>query len=140
MNYIKEFFKNKERFECIKGQRSSGNTIIILKKILFYLEFNVTSKGFEYWITAILLYRKNKDRYDNTIENIYNEVAKIHKTNRNRVERAMRTARETANNKIKETYQYKGKITNKTALKLITQHYFCGKNLKEIIIEEIGEE
>lgn len=38
-----------------------------INKMLLQLQFNVTSIGFYYWITAILQYRKNYYKYNNTI-------------------------------------------------------------------------
>ena len=93
-----------------------------ISKILLNLQFNVSSKGFYYWITAINLYRKNYYKYDDTIEKIYNDVAKIHNTTRTRVERAMRTARTPATEQIQKQFNYYNKLTNKTVLELLTRN------------------
>ena len=56
------------------------------------------------------------------MEDIYNEIAIIHHTTRNRVERAMRTARKEANKEIKDTFNYDPhKLTNKKVLVLLEQ-------------------
>ena len=93
-----------------------------ISKLLLNLQFNVSSKGFYYWITAINLYRKNYYKYDDTIEKIYNDVAKIHSTTRSRVERAMRTSKEPAIKEIQKQFNYHNKITNKTVLELLTHN------------------
>lgn len=86
------------------------------------LQFNVTSIGFCYWLTAIQLYSKNYYNYDNTIEKVYNDVAKIHNTTRTRVERAMRTAKATAKEQIQKQFNYYNKLTNKAVLELLTRN------------------
>lgn len=93
-------------------------------KMLLQLQFNVTSIGFNYWITAINLYRTNY-KYNNTIEQVYHDVAEIHNTTRTRVERAMRTATE----QIQKQFNYYNKLTNKTILELLTRN--------SLIIEKI---
>ena len=93
-----------------------------ISKLLLNLQFNVSSKGFYYWITAIKLYRKNYYNYNNTIEKVYNDVAKIHNTTRTRVERAMRTAKATATEQIQKQFNYYNKLTNKTVLELLTRN------------------
>ena len=93
-----------------------------INKMLLQLQFNVTSIGFYYWITAIRLYQKNYYKYNNIIEKVYNDVAKIHNTTRTRVERAMRTAKATATEQIQKQFNYHNKITNKTVLELLTHN------------------
>ena len=99
-----------------------GMQVSTISKLLLNLQFNVSSKGFYYWITAIKLYRKNYYKYYDTIEKIYNDVAKIHNTTRTRVERAMRTAKATATEQIQKQFNYHNKITNKTVLELLTHN------------------
>lgn len=94
-----------------------------ISKILLKLQFNVSSIGFNYWITAIMQYRKNYFKYNNTIEQVYQDVAKIHNTTRTRVERAMRTAKATATEEIQKQFNYYNKLTNKTVLELLTHNY-----------------
>ena len=95
-----------------------------IPKILLKLQFNVSSIGFNYWITAIMQYRKNYFKYNNTIEQVYQDVAKIHNTTRTRVERAMRTAKATATEEIQKQFNYYyNKLTNKTVLELLTHNY-----------------
>ena len=98
-----------------------GMQISTISKLLLNLQFNVSSKGFYYWITAIKLYRKNYYKYYDTIEKIYNDVAKIHSTTRSRVERAMRTAKEPAIKEIQKQFNYHNKITNKIVLELFIE-------------------
>lgn len=93
-----------------------------INKMLLQLQFNVTSIGFYYWITAIMQYRKNYCKYNNIIEQVYHDVAKIHNTTRTRVERAMRTAKATAIEQIQKQFNYYNKLTNKTVLELLTRN------------------
>ena len=109
-----------------KAQLNSlyGMQVNTIPKILLKLQFNVSSIGFNYWITAIIQYRKNYYKYNNTIEQVYHDVAKIHNTTRTRVERAMRTAKATATEEIQKQYNYYNKLTNKTVLELLTHNSF----------------
>ena len=91
-----------------------------IPKLLLKLQFNVSSIGFQYWATAIMQYRKNYYKYNNIIEQVYYDVAKIHNTTRTRVERAMRTAKATATEQIQKQFNYYNKLTNKTVLELLT--------------------
>ena len=108
-----------------KAQLNSlyGMQVNTIPKILLKLQFNVSSIGFYYWITAIKQYQKNYYKYNNTIEKVYNDVAKIHNTTRTRVERAMRTAKATATEEIQKQFNYYNKLTNKTVLELLTHNY-----------------
>ena len=48
-----------------------------INKMLLQLQFNVTSIGFQYWITAIKLYQKNYYKYNNIIDSsIYCKYSK----------------------------------------------------------------
>lgn len=100
-----------------------GMQVNTIPKILLKLQFNVSSIGFNYWVTAIMQYRKNYFKYNNTIEQVYYDVAKIHNTTRTRVERAMRTAKATAIEEIQKQFNYYNKLTNKTVLELLTHNY-----------------
>ena len=113
---------NKAELNSIYGMQVST-----IPKLLLKLQFNVTSIGFNYWITAINLYRTNYYKYNNTIEQVYHDVAKIHNTTRTRVERAMRTAKETATEQIQKQFNYYNKLTNKTVLELLTCNVFIEK-------------
>lgn len=93
-----------------------------IKDMLLSLSFNLNSIGFKYWITAISINRNTNNYLKNSIENVYQQVAKIHNTTRNRVERAMRTARETATERIQEKYNYGLKLTNKSVLILLSEN------------------
>lgn len=109
-----------KQFEFKVGSRGYGQMYYVINKMLLQLQFNVTSIGFYYWITAIQQYRKNYYKY-NTIEKLYNDVAKIHNTTRTRVERAMRTARTPATEQIQKQFNY-NRLTNKTVLELLTRN------------------
>ena len=97
----------------------SGQMYHDINKLLLKLQFNVSTIGFHYWATAIMQYRKN---YYNTIEQVYQDVAKIHNTTRTRVERAMRSAKATATEQIQKQFNYYNKLTNKTVLELLTRY------------------
>lgn len=120
MNYYKidDNILNKQ-FEIKIGSRYSEQMYYSINKLLLKLQFNISSIGFHYWSTAIMQYRKNYYKYNNTIEQVYYDVAKIHNTTRTRVERAMRTAKATATEKIQKQYNYYNKLTNKTVLELL---------------------
>ena len=111
-----------KQFEFKVGSRGYGQMYYDINTMLLKLQFNVTSIGFYYWITAIQQYRKNYCKYDNTIEKVYNDVARIHNTTRTRVERAMRTAKSTATEQIQKQFNYYNKLTNKTVLELLTRN------------------
>lgn len=105
---------NKTQLNSLYGMQVS-TTPKLLK-----LKFNVASIGFKYWATAIMIYKKNYFKYNNTIEQVYHEVAKIYNTTRTRVERSMRTAKATATEEIQKQFNYYNKLTNKTVLELLT--------------------
>ncbi|UWF80400.1 MAG: Sporulation initiation factor Spo0A C terminal [Bacteriophage sp.] len=111
-----------KQFEFKEGSRGYGQMYYDINKMLLKLQFNVSTIGFYYWITAIQQYRKNYYKYNNTIEQVYYDVAKIHYTTRTRVERAMRTARQTATEEIQKQFNYYNKLTNKTVLELLTRN------------------
>lgn len=93
-----------------------------IKDMLLSLSFNLNSIGFKYWITAISINQNTNNYLKNSMQNIYQQVAKIHNTTRNRVERAMRTAREIATERIQEKYNYGLKLTNKSVLILLSEN------------------
>lgn len=111
-----------KKFEFKVGSRGYGQMYYGINKMLLQLQFNATSIGFNYWLTAINLYRENYYKYNNTIEKVYNDVAQIHNTTRTRVERAMRTAKATAAEQIQKQFNYYNKLTNKTVLELLTRN------------------
>lgn len=111
-----------KQFEIKIGSRHYGQMYYGINKLLLKLQFNVSSIGFHYWATAIMQYRKNYYKYNNTIEQVYQDVAKIHNTTRTRVERAMRTAKATTIEQIQKQYNYYNKLTNKTVLELLSRN------------------
>lgn len=85
------------------------------------LGFNISSIGFNYWVLAVDLYNRNCEQYGIVnMTNIYEEIAEIYHITKTRVERAMRTARFTATENIVKEFNYNGKITNLSCLKLLT--------------------
>lgn len=107
-----------------KAQLNSlyGMQVNTIPKQLLKLQFNISSIGFNYWVSSIMLYRKNYYKYNNTMEQVYHDVAEIYNTTRTRVERAMRTARSTATEQIQKQFNYYNKLTNKTVLELLTRN------------------
>ena len=98
---------------------SAIKEIVEIKEKLIELNFNMSSKGFYYWITLIHEYQK-KNKYT-TIESIYNLIAKIYNTTRDRVERNIRTCSKQALPTIREHYKYKNRrLSTKDILELIS--------------------
>lgn len=114
----------KNKYEFLIGQQGYGKTFYTITKLLMKLEFNVSSVGFQYWVVALINYKKNYYKYNNTIEKVYFDIAEECHTTRDRVERAMRTACEPAKNNISNAFEYNKKLTNKAILKLLT-HNVC---------------
>ena len=97
---------------------SAIKEIEVIREKLIELNFNLSSKGFEYWLILINEYiKRNKCT---TIESIYNKIAKLYNTTRDRVERNIRTASSQALPTIREYYKYKNKrLSTKDILELI---------------------
>lgn len=92
-------------------------------EILKKLGFNINSKGFNYWLLAINLYKRNVGTYNiGNITNIYKEISEIYHTKAQSVERCMRTARIPANENIQQEFNYNSKITNFVCLKLLAMN------------------
>lgn len=89
-----------------------------IREKLIELNFNISSKGFEYWLILINEYiKRNKCT---TIESIYNLIAKLDNTTRDRVERNIRIASKQALHTIRDHYKYKNKrLSTKDILELI---------------------
>ena len=100
------------------AERGFGQTYYLRQKYLLQLGFNINSIGFDFWLTAIRIYLKNRQI---SMMTLYNEIGKITNKKASQIERAMRTASETAKENIKKLYDYNGKLSNKTILTLITQ-------------------
>ena len=91
------------------------------KDYLKELGFNISSIGFNYWVLAVDLYSRNCEQYGIVnMSNIYEEIAEIYHTTSHRVEKCMRTARIPATENMINEFNYKGKITNLSCLKLLT--------------------
>lgn len=95
---------------------------INIQNQLLHLDFNISSIGFKYWIKAIDVYKKDGWRYGFTMEYLYNVIANSFQTTRNRVERAMRTASQTAKKTIAKEYKYNGKLSTKAILELLSNY------------------
>ena len=88
-----------------------------IKEILLKLKFNINSKGFDYWIQAIHLYTTFNEPIKMT--ELYSSLAfDFMVQNESCIERAMRTASKQAYNEIHKYFNYNGKITNSSILKL----------------------
>jgi DNA replication protein DnaD len=107
-----------KKFNIQIGERGIGQTYYLRQKYLLQLGFNINSIGFDFWLTAIRIYLKNRRI---SMTSLYNEIAKITNKKSSQIERAMRTASETAKENIKKLYDYNGKLSNKTILTLITK-------------------
>ena len=91
-----------------------------IKKILLELQFNVNSKGFEYWLHAIHLYTTFNEKI--TMTEMYNELAFEFTTTSSVIERNMRTASNSAIPNIRKYFNYNTKISNKTILNLFRKN------------------
>lgn len=91
-----------------------------IKEKLIELNFNISSKGFEYWILLIYNYRNYKGKRYFNLEMIYRDIASVYNTTRDRVERCIRTASKQAVPTIREHYKYKNRrLSTKDILELI---------------------
>ena len=110
---------NDEKKYNIKiAERGFGQTYYLRQKYLLQLGFNINSIGFDFWLTAIRIYLKTRQI---SMMTLYNEIGKITNKTASQIERAMRTASETAKENIKKLCDYNGKLSNKTILTLITK-------------------
>ena len=109
---------NDKKFNIQIGERRIGQTYHLRQKYLLQLGFNITSIGFDFWLIAIRIYLKNRQI---SMTNLYSEIAKITNKTASQIEKAMRTASESAKENIKKLYDYNGKLSNKTILTLITK-------------------
>lgn len=107
-----------KKFNIQIGERRIGQTYNLRQKYLLQLGFNINSIGFDFWLTAIRIYLKNRQI---SMMTLYNEIAKITNKTASQIERSMRIASETAKENIKKLYDYNGKLSNKTILILITK-------------------
>lgn len=82
------------------------------KKLIEY-KFNLGSKGFDYWIMAIDIAKKNPNW---RIGNIYEEIANTYDTNYKQVEKRMREVR--AESTLQEKTKRKT-LTNSEVLRLL---------------------
>lgn len=98
------------------AERGFRQTYYLRQKYLLQLGFNINSIGFDYWIRAIEVYQPNVK-----MKSVYFTLAQFFGKKPSLIERGMRTASETAKEKIKEYYKYDGKLSNKTILNLITK-------------------
>lgn len=97
---------------------SAIKELVDIKEKLIELNFNISSKGFEYWIILINEYIKN--RRNIKLEDIYKIVGKICNNTRDGVERNIRTASKQALSTIREYYKYNDKkLSTKDILELI---------------------
>lgn len=84
-----------------------------VEEILIKYNFNLASKGFNYWITAVEIAKKNPNW---RIGNIYEEIANTYNTNYKQVEKRMRESR--VNSTIEEKYKRKN-LRNSEVLRLL---------------------
>lgn len=84
-----------------------------LEDILIKYNFNLASKGFNYWLTAVEIAKKNPMW---RIGNIYEEIANTFDTNYKQVEKRMKESR--ANSNLAEKYKRKS-LRNSEVLRLL---------------------
>lgn len=120
---INKVSNDEKKYNIKIAGRGFGQTYYLRQKYLLQLGFNINSIGFDFWLTAIRIYLKNRQI---SIMTLYNEIAKITNKKSSQVERAMRTSSENAKEKIKELYQYDGKLNNRTILNLLTNFEMKG--------------
>lgn len=84
-----------------------------MEEILIKYNFNLASKGFNYWITAVEIAKKNPNW---RIGNIYDEIANSYDTNYKQVEKRMKETQ--ANSKLAEKYKKKS-LRNSEVLRLL---------------------
>lgn len=82
------------------------------EKLIKY-NFNLASKGFNYWLTAVDIAKKNPNW---RIGNIYEDIANIYDTNYKQVEKRMKESR--ANSSLEEKYKRKN-LRNSEVLRLL---------------------
>lgn len=90
-----------------------------IEAVLIELNFNLASKGFEYWVQAIMLYKYDFKSVRQMMERVYEKIANNNNDTISRVERAMRTAKKTAEIYISDKYKYNVRLTNKRIIKLL---------------------
>lgn len=99
---------------------SAIKEIVDIKEKLIELNFNVSSKGFEYWILLVYNYIIYRGKRYCKLEMIYGDIASAYNTTRDRVERNIRTASKQALSTIREHYKYKNRrLSTKDILELI---------------------
>lgn len=99
---------------------SAIKEIVEIKEKLIELNFNVSSKGFKYWILLVYNYIIYRGKRYSTLEMIYRDIASAYNTTRDRVERNIRTCSKQALPTIREHYNYKNKrLSTKDILELI---------------------
>lgn len=106
-----------KKFNIQIGERRIGQKYYLMQKYLLQLGFNITSIGFDFWLTAIRIYLKNRQI---SMMTLYTEIAKRSNKTASQVERAMRIAKATATEQIQKQFNYYNKLTNKTVLELLT--------------------
>lgn len=84
-----------------------------MEEILIKYNFNLVSKGFNYWITAVEIAKKNPNW---RIGNIYDEIANSYDTNYKQVGKRMKETQ--ANSKLAEKYKKKS-LRNSEVLRLL---------------------
>ena len=98
-----------------------------IKEFLKYLNFNIVSIGFKYWVTAIQIYFSRNSYNLTRMCVLYEEIAEKYNTTASRVERALRHSRDTATETIRKKYNYYGKLSNQHVLELI-----CNFKIEEV--------
>lgn len=90
-----------------------------IEDLLDKLGFNIGSQGYIYWIDLIEMYLCDINKGKRDLEKCYKELAIVHKTTRNAVERCIRYAFINSRTIIQDYFQIKYKIRTKQLLELI---------------------
>lgn len=115
-----------KKYNISLAERRFGQTYHLCQEYLIKLNFNINSDGFNYWITAINIYAKNRRI---SMINLYDEIGKRTGKTGKQIERLLRYASETSKETIRDVYNYKGKLSNSAILKLLT----------DVPIQDIGK-
>ena len=90
-----------------------------IEDLLDNLGINISSQGYTYWVDLIEMYLRDINRGKRDLEKYYKELAIVHETTRNAVERCIRYAYINSGKIIQEYFKIKYKVRTKQLLELI---------------------
>lgn len=112
----------KEINEEVERKKVTIETKDIVERILDEIGIRVNVKGYRLWVTAVQIKLKNEDE---TMGNLYIDVAAKHKTTASKAERALRYAYEDINEQCMKYFNIQYKTNNTVFLE-----YLCKKTIK----------